>query len=200
MGSLSIFAFDLLLLRPFCEDVFLLQLRILPKGGLPSQIDTLLRYLPFRLTQGAVRLGAQAVFLPAQYTANALLGKHFPLVGGLHSHILTLGFMNFSVELHDCRCFRHAARTGGEGRGLVFRLDFFLKTQVAADFSGFNIRLPLYGQAAFGRQILPRLFDFLFRSFLPAHSFLIFFLLAWRHTLSRWCRGSSRSRRRILKP
>lgn len=99
-------------------------------------------------------------------------------MSGLHRHVLPLGFMNLTVEFHDCRRFRHIARTGRK-RGLaVLRLDFFLEPQMMADFTVFSIGFPLNGQTALGGKVLPRLLHPLFRLFCAAHSFLIFFLLA----------------------
>jgi hypothetical protein len=99
----------------------------------------------FRLAQGAVGLGAAAVPLPAQHPSYALLGKQFAFVGGLHRHILPLGFMYLAVELHHCRRFHHTTGAGGQRGWSIFRQNLLLKVETAAGPARLNLHLRLEG-------------------------------------------------------
>ena len=95
-------------------------------------------------------------------------------MGGLHRHILPLRFMDFAVELHHRRRFRHTTGAGGQ-RGLaVLRQDLLLKMQTAAGSARLAVRLRLKGQAALGGEISPRMFHLPLRPFHPAHGLVIF--------------------------
>ena len=120
-------------------------------------------------------------------------------MGGLHRHILPLRFMDFAVELHHRRRFRHTTGAGGQ-RGLaVLRQNLLLKMQTAAGFARLAVCLRLKGQATLGGKMLPRPFHLTLRPFHPAHSFIVFPAGRRRVLLGCGGRGSVSLGRRVLK-
>ena len=199
MRGLGILPLDFLLLYPLGEGIFAPQLRVVLEGGLPCQLDIFLCRPLLRLAQGAVGLGAAAVSLPAQDAAHTLFHEQFAFVGGLQRHIVTLRFMDFAVELHHRRCFRHATGAGGQ-RGLaVLRQNLLLKVETAAGPARLAVRFRLEGQAVLGGKMLPRLLHLTLRTFHPAHGLLIV-PAGWRGVLLRRRGGGAvRRRGRFLK-
>ena len=125
------------------------------------------------MTQGAVGFGAAAVLPPPERPSYALLGKQLALVRGLHRHIVALGFMDFAMELHDRRRFRHPGGTGRQRGRSVLRQGFIFKMQTAANLACLTVSLRLNRQPALDRERVPRLFHLPLRPLHPAHGIVV---------------------------